>query len=113
MAMLVAIDTRITRSRLYESDYIFQGSVFGCFCGREAGSDRLNEFFIGHHPFYITSICFAEALGVLKRRMKKKRVSRDDYFRMCFGLIQLTKDDDLQIEDPDAGNVYVSTSRRK
>jgi hypothetical protein len=42
--------------------------------------------------------------------MKKKRVSRADYFRMCFSLIQLTKDDDLQTKTRMSGNVFAYQS---
>jgi predicted nucleic acid-binding protein len=73
----------------------------------EPGSDSLNEFFMGHHPFYISTICFAESLGVLKRQMIKSQIDRTEYFRMCFKLVQLVKDEDIQIEDPDPGNVYI------
>lgn len=35
----------------------------------EPGSDNVRAHFNEHARFYMTSLCFAEALGVLKRKM--------------------------------------------
>jgi len=52
----------------------------------EHGSDHLNTYFAGH-SFSITSFCLFEAFGVLKRKMCKKEISRDQYFLACYMLI--------------------------
>jgi predicted nucleic acid-binding protein len=52
----------------------------------EHGSDHLNTYFAGH-SFSITSFCLFEAFGVLKRKVCKKEISRDQYFLACYMLI--------------------------
>jgi hypothetical protein len=46
---------------------------------REAGSAELGRFLAGKEPHYTTSLCFGEALGVLKRKWTHKEISQEEY----------------------------------
>jgi hypothetical protein len=53
---------------------------------REPGFNQLNDYF-ANNSFSITSFCLFEAFGVLKRKMLKKEISREQYFFACYMLI--------------------------
>jgi predicted nucleic acid-binding protein len=65
----------------------------------EPRSDVVKNYFNGPTPRsgYITALCFAEALGVLKRKWWK--TERDRYFANCYYLIALLKDHRLHIDE--------------
>ncbi len=46
---------------------------------RESGSAELADFLRGKEPYYTTSLCFGEALGVLKRKWRYKEISQNEY----------------------------------
>jgi predicted nucleic acid-binding protein len=58
---------------------------------QEPGSENLHEYF--HPPdgprggFRITTLCFAEALGVLKRKWQRSQLSDDQYRGKCYMLV--------------------------
>jgi predicted nucleic acid-binding protein len=52
----------------------------------ERGSNHLNAYF-ANHSFFLTSFCLFEAFGVLKRKMLKKEISREQYFFACYILV--------------------------
>jgi predicted nucleic acid-binding protein len=52
----------------------------------ERGSDHLKAYF-ARHSFSITGFCLFEAFGVLKRKMHKREILRDQYFYACYMLI--------------------------
>jgi len=66
----------------------------------EDGSERLRKTLSGG-SFFITSFCFYEALGVLKRKWSKKKIMRDQYLQSCFSLFDYVKGKRLNISDPD------------
>ena len=65
----------------------------------EPGSDNVRPHFAEHFRHYMTSLCFAEALGVLKRKMDRKQLSRDQYFDACFLLMSYLKEGRLHLDD--------------
>jgi hypothetical protein len=73
----------------------------------EPGSDRVKKYFDGHGGFHITSLCFTEALGVLKRKWQSKQIiSMKDYLDKCYRLLALVRGkpkrillDDTQLSD--------------
>ena len=64
----------------------------------ERGSNHLNGYF-ADHSFSITSFCLFEAFGVLKRKMLKKEISRDQYFYACYMLIAYLRAKRVRIDD--------------
>ena len=54
---------------------------------QERGSEHIKNYFANRAGFYITSLCLAEALGVLKRKMRKGELSEKNYFDSCWGLL--------------------------
>ena len=57
----------------------------------EPGPEHILKYFDSNSQFYMTSLCFAEALGVLKRKASKKQISRDEYFDACFDLMSFLR----------------------
>ena len=55
---------------------------------RERGFDDPNTYFT-NHSFSITSFCLFEAFDVLKRKMCKTKISRDEYFYACYMIAYL------------------------
>ena len=66
----------------------------------ENGSDRLLKHFNPAGSFFITSFCLFQALGVLKRKMLKKKIDRDHYVGSGFLLLSYVQLKRLSIEDP-------------
>lgn len=74
----------------------------------EDGSKRIRDYFSNETNFHTTSLCFVEALGVLKRKREKRNnpLSNDEYLRACeelcifaYGKIPV---DEISIVDPQA-----------
>jgi predicted nucleic acid-binding protein len=66
----------------------------------EPGSEHIRKYFDSNFSdFYMTSLCFTEALGVLKRKMERKLISRDTYFDACFDLISHFQDENIRLDD--------------
>jgi len=65
----------------------------------ERGSDYLAEYFADGAGFFITSLCLAEALGVLKRKMLQCELSQDQYFDRCYFLLAYIRDNRIQVDD--------------
>lgn len=79
----------------------------------ELGSDRLTVYF-AKHSFSITSFCFFEALSVLKRKMNKEEITRDQYFRACYMLISHLETKRIRIDDKAViDNVHTFMSAQK
>lgn len=70
----------------------------------ERGSENLNAYF-AEHGLSISSFCLFEAFGVLKRKMRKKEITRDQYFYACYMLISHLRGRRVRIEDPDIESV--------
>ena len=66
---------------------------------REHGSDRLLKYFNPAGSFFITNFCLFETLGVLKRKMLKKEIVRDHYFKSCFLLLSYVQGRRLRIDE--------------
>lgn len=66
----------------------------------ETGSVELRQYFGKESNFTATSLCFAEALGVLKvKRFNQKSVTDEEYFTGCDELMAYVADASIEIED--------------
>jgi predicted nucleic acid-binding protein len=65
----------------------------------ERGSDHLNAYFANRSGFFITSFCLFEALSVLKRKMCKEEISREQYFDACYLLLSHLRTKRIRIDD--------------
>lgn len=66
----------------------------------EAGSAELRRYFGEESNFTATSLCFAEALGVLKvKRFYQKCITDAEYFSGCNELMAYVAYGNIQIED--------------
>jgi predicted nucleic acid-binding protein len=68
----------------------------------ELGSDHLRGYFEKHSGFYITSFCLFEALNVLKRKMRAKDFTFEQYLDKCWLLLAYLrgKPKCIHIDDP-------------
>lgn len=69
---------------------------------KEPGFENVREHFHRHRPYHcMTSLCFAEALGVLKRKMERGKITREQYSFGCYQMISQFKghhlDDTLDV----------------
>jgi predicted nucleic acid-binding protein len=64
----------------------------------ERGSDHLQNYFNGRSGFFITSLCLAEVLGVLKRKLKRQ-LSEKQYRDKCYNLLTYVRAKRIRIED--------------
>jgi predicted nucleic acid-binding protein len=64
----------------------------------EPGSDHLMNYFSNRAGF-ITNLCLAEALGVLKRKMLKGQLSEKQYLDRCYYLLTYVRTNRIRIED--------------
>lgn len=66
----------------------------------EPGSTELRQYFGRESNFTATSICFAEALGVLKvKRFNQSSMTDEEYFSACEELMAYVADGNIEIED--------------
>lgn len=69
----------------------------------EKGSDALRAYFTKEKEsnfYYMTSLCFAEALGVLKvKYFNQKVISDEEYFYACDQLLAWAAGNTIEIED--------------
>ena len=66
----------------------------------ELGSSELRQYFSRESNFTVTSLCFAEALGVLKvKRFNQKSMTDEEYFSGCDELMVYVADGNIEIED--------------
>ena len=66
----------------------------------EEGRNALRTYFGKESSFFTTSLCFAEALGVLKvKRYYKKEISDEEYFCACDILLAFAADQTIEVED--------------
>jgi hypothetical protein len=70
----------------------------------EKAHARLLKYFNPAGSFFLSSFCFFEALGVLKRKMLKGKIERDRYFKCCYMLLVYKQQHRLRIDDPDISN---------
>jgi predicted nucleic acid-binding protein len=67
---------------------------------KEEYSDIIKKYFADNSNFHTTSFCFVEALGVLKREYRKKRISEEEYLNGCDYFIAMVADKRLEVEEP-------------
>ena len=65
----------------------------------EAGTDVLKVYFDNHSVFHTTSLCFAEALGVLKSKNSRKHISNEVYLSASEDLCISAFGHDIQIDE--------------
>ncbi len=66
----------------------------------EPGSLKLRQYFGKESNFTATSLCFAEALGVLKvKRFNQKCMTDEEYFSSCDELMAYVAYGNIEIED--------------
>ena len=66
----------------------------------EQGSAELRQYFGKESNFTATSLCFAEALGVLKvKRFNQKSMTDEEYFSGCDELMAYVAYGNIKIED--------------
>jgi predicted nucleic acid-binding protein len=54
---------------------------------REPGFENIRNYFAKESGFFMTSLCLAEALGVLKRKKDRGELSEQNYFDSCWVLL--------------------------
>jgi len=64
----------------------------------EAGSDKLRKYFTKQTCFYTTSLCFAEALGVLKAKHLRCEITQEEYLDTCYQLLSYVHPDNIGID---------------
>ncbi|MCI0400812.1 MAG: type II toxin-antitoxin system VapC family toxin [Gammaproteobacteria bacterium] len=66
----------------------------------ETGTAELKQYFDQESNFTATSLCFAEALGVLKmKHFNQKCITDEEYFSGCDELMAYVAEDSIEIED--------------
>ena len=84
---------------------------------QEEGSDKLREYFSKHSVFHATSLCFAEALGVLKAKNLRKLISQEAYLsaaeELCISAFGCTIEiDEISITTPQVFNESEKMARK-
>jgi predicted nucleic acid-binding protein len=64
----------------------------------EIGSEVLRSYFSKESNFYATSLCFSEALGILKREYRKN-ITDEHYLRACDELLAYVAHGNIELED--------------
>ena len=65
----------------------------------EPGSDHVRKYFTDRGGFYITGLCLAEALGVLKRKKLRGGLSGHQYFGKCYLLLAYLREHRINLDD--------------
>lgn len=68
---------------------------------READSDKIHNYFRQYSNFRTTSLCFAEALGVLKakRFWRTPKITQNEYLQACNLLMAYVRNETISIEE--------------
>jgi predicted nucleic acid-binding protein len=75
----------------------------------EKGSNHLLAYFANRSGFHITPLCLAESLGVLKRKMLKCDLSRDEYFAACSTLLARVRSTRIDLDGVEMTDVGIFT----
>lgn len=75
-------DTPRRIMKVVRTHYIDTSALVKLFI-QEDGSKKLKDYFSKHTVFHTTSLCFAEALGVLKTKKVRGVISNDAYLEAC------------------------------
>jgi predicted nucleic acid-binding protein len=66
----------------------------------EPDSSLVAEYFKGPHPFYMTSLCFAEALGVLKAKyFRHRQITEKGYLNRSYLLTVWVRDQRIRLDE--------------
>jgi predicted nucleic acid-binding protein len=66
----------------------------------EDGSDRIRKYFAAKSVCWTTSLCFAEALGVLKvKHFYRKEISREKYLSASEELVANLRNESISVEE--------------
>ena len=68
--------------------------------GLEHARVNLLKCFNPAGSFFITSFCFFEALGVLKRKMLKRQIVYDHYVKCCYMLLNYRETSRFRLHEP-------------
>lgn len=71
---------------------------------KEPGSELIRRRISEKAGNYITALCLAESLGVLKRKRLRKELSEQDYFAYCYMLLAHLRGHSLRLDDVDLSN---------
>ena len=66
---------------------------------KEPGYENVRHHFQKHRRHYMTSLCFAEALGALKGKFSRKELSTEGYFDACYLLIAYLRDGRFHLDE--------------
>lgn len=64
----------------------------------EQGSDQLHKYRRQYSNFHTTSLCFAEAFGVLKRKYHQSQITLEQYLAACDQLVAYVQPENIGIE---------------
>jgi predicted nucleic acid-binding protein len=74
----------------------------------EDGSERIRKYFDAKSVFWTTSLCFAEALGVLKvMRFYRKQITQEQYLSASEELVAHLRDRSISIEEVDITQISI------
>jgi predicted nucleic acid-binding protein len=66
----------------------------------EDGSERIRKYFAAKSVFWTTSLCFAEALGVLKvKHFYRKEISKEKYLSASEELVAYLRNESISVEE--------------
>jgi predicted nucleic acid-binding protein len=66
----------------------------------EDGSERIRKYFAAKSVFWTTSLCFTEALGVLKvKHFYKKEISKEKYLSALEELVSYLRNESISVEE--------------
>jgi predicted nucleic acid-binding protein len=109
----------LPRDPIWKASHLDASAAVKLVIPEPPGSDHVRAYFKGRSGFYITSLCLAEALGVLKRKLLRGEISRDQYFVACYVLLAYVRKpgkrieiDETELTDPDAFMRAEELSRR-
>ena len=85
--------------KLIRNHYLDACAIVKLFVDEE-GSTTLRTYFESESGFYATSLCFSEALGVIKvKHFYRKEITDEQYFSACDELLSYAGDNTIEIED--------------
>ena len=86
------------KNKAVRTHYLDASAIVKLFVN-EDGSEKLKEYFSKYSSFNTTSLCFAEALSVLKRKNRKKLLTEEAYFKAAEELCICAFGCNIEIDD--------------
>ena len=65
----------------------------------EPDAAAIREYYQSQSVFYTTTLCFGEALGILKAKRLRGELKKDKYLEACAELITMVRDEIVHIEE--------------